>query len=467
MRRVLFAFSGLLILLILAGVLFRVYRQRQSYAVAVPKEASSVIRIHVDGLATDIIWNMLWHPSYYQRYRQDTSGDAKGVLRGSAGVRVPANVFLYQFADVPHAVFGMLPITDAEAFSAFVLDQEKWEYETEIMPRRLSSSYGLALHTADTVAFAFLWGGGKEQMKAIEVHLQDMLQQKQLTPLAKSRFSELKKQKGHINASGDRSLWMEFRQGEIVFSAGAEWDNKLPWEFPANNTGMLQVPASYWSQAQWDRWQWGNSGALNRDSLMRYIRGSSVVQWSGVTTQSDTVITYEYDDDFNPIETRTAVDQTVPMLYGTIPADAPGLISYLAGQGIVDTVSGQISRDVFPFFSVYLDRTDSAWLRISSVASAAEKRVDIPIRSDGKDSLYFYLNISDAIGQDVFPTAIAQLLAPFSALALQGSYPEGGSVIRGKLAMKEAYINSLMQLYPLLGRPLPEEPVGDMSPEYP
>lgn len=447
MRRILYVFSGLLVILLLTIILFRMYRQQQSYAVAVPRDAASVIRVHVDELVTDVIWNMLWHPA---SYRQETPDGAGRLRWNKVGVQVPANLFLYQFADVPWAIFGMLPITDAGAFGTFVGNPKPRENEAAASPRRFASSHGLAFYTADTVAFAFFRDSGGQPMKAVESHLRDMLRKKRFVPLSASRFAALKKENGHINVMGNRSLWAEFRRGEVVFSAGAAWDDTLPWQqVPAGNTGVLTLPGRYWSQAGWDTWPGGNKGVLSRDSLRHYIDGTTTLQWAGTAMQIDTVIGYEYDEDFNPIETRETVERIVPALYGTVTADTRGLLGYLASQGILDTISGQVNREVFPFFPLYVGKADTTRLLIGSTAVHG-KQIGAPIGRHPGDSLFLYLNIADAAGQAVFPQEVADLLAPFSAITLQG-HETDAMAIRGKVTMKEPAINSLIQLYPFFG----------------
>lgn len=468
MRRIFFVFIGLSILLLLGAVLFLAYRQRQSYAVTIPQEAASVIRINVDGLVTDILWNALWHPEYYKQHGRAGREEAGRILRGNTGLPVPANLFLYRFADMPSAVFGMLPITDMEEFQAFVRSYDGWAYDGGTMPGRLTLANTLALHTTDTVAFAFFWGGENGQLAAAERHLQDMLQGSQQVSLSASRFRELKNRKGHINALGDWPLRVDFQRGKIAFSTGAEWDGTLSWKLAEGNTGVLQLPLHYWSWAPSNIRQLGSNHVLRGDSLIRYMEGSMVIRWLGVTTQADTVITYDYDEDFNPIETQTTVDRIVPAVYATIPADARELAGYLADQGILDTVSGQVNREIFPLFPVHFNGGDDAQLLFSTVADAGKKQFPPPISSHGGDSLRLYLNIAEALGQDVFPAAVARYLAPFSALALKGGgHPADGSAIHGKLTMKEHAINSFVQLYQILGSKQPSAPTGEFGSEHP
>jgi|GEM_PF-3578132 len=442
MKRFLWITAAVLVLLTLATSLFFADRQRQSYAVQVPRDAVSVVKVQIDGLVADVLWDQLWGPSHVKRARK--RGETYRFLRTDIGLAIPANLFLYRFADQPHVLFGILRIKDVEELQAFI-HQRDWAYEAATPFSRVVSQHLVALHSADSIAFALSWEPG-EQLASVEERLRRLLQGDQQGPLAASRFRELKSRKGHLNAMGQYGIRLDFKRGEITFSTDVVGDaTEFPSQLKTGNTGFLQLPAWCWSLMP-PAWQSGGH-TVSRDSLMRYISGKTCVQWRGATTQPDTVINYAYDDDFNPVEVREAIDRSVPALFGAISSDAKHLAAYLAAQGILDADLARIKPEVFPLFSLYTYADADKRLFFSTVQDAEKRMAAVGKGSGGGDFLYGYLDIVSATQQGILPGRLQVLLAPLSTIEIQGvRKAEAEVVVHGRVTLPDESVNSLVQL---------------------
>src|SRR5690606_7635454 len=166
MKRFRWITAAVLVLLTLATSLFFADRQRQSYAVQVPRDAVSVVKVQIDGVVADVLWDQLWGPSHVKRARK--RGETYRLLRTGIGLAIPANLFLYQFADRPRVLFGVLRINDVGELQAFIRQQD-WAYEAATPFSRVVSQHLVALHSADSIAFALCWEPG-EQLAPVAEH---------------------------------------------------------------------------------------------------------------------------------------------------------------------------------------------------------------------------------------------------------------------------------------------------------
>jgi len=85
----------------------------------------------------------------------------------------------------------------------------------------------------------------------------------------------------------------------------------------------------------------------NIDTLMSYLKGQFVFEIDGVTAQQDTVITYEYDDNFEMVAQKTIQEQAVPSMSLKLTTSKKGVLPYLKQINWID------STNVFSKFPLY------------------------------------------------------------------------------------------------------------------
>src|SRR5690606_21428406 len=54
------------------------------------------------------------------------------------------------------------------------------------------------------------------------------------------------------------------------------------------------------------------------DSLLEHYQGNLIAEWKGTVKQQDTVISYDYDEDFTMHEREELVEKSVPEVYLSI-----------------------------------------------------------------------------------------------------------------------------------------------------
>lgn len=347
-------FSAVAIAILLCGIgcyAFVKYKQHRSYTTtSIPKNAASLIRIDVYRIYTSLL------PGYFGRKKRAGAPLFEGLV-------VPANIFLYTVKGrQPTTVFSSLELNDAVAFEASLKKQKNLIRDTGKMP-------GIEVWTSSdklwTIAFnqkqvAIAYAIKKEPVLDM---LTDILLNKNTITVSNSKFRTIKDQEGHIAyLSGGSNGVLECNKGNITASL--------------NISGMgADVPSSVQLQ-QFDNknvinmWLYGDlkpwlhqknfssdTIMLNGDSLLAsHPKGIEIALGQSVL-QKDSVVTYEYNDDFEKVPTVTVHETTVPGLFARAVTDPDLLKGYLQRQNIISRDSGLVNKKIFPLYQLYTAQT--------------------------------------------------------------------------------------------------------------
>ena len=156
--------------------------------------------------------------------------------------------------------------------------------------------------------------------------------------------------------------------------------------------------------------------------------------------QHDTVITYDYDDDFTMQERIELVEKPAPELYFSI-ATTDGLSDYLKAQGIL-TPQG-VSQDALPLYHVGVNQIDRGFLQLHTAQTPSALPKQGPATDD---VLYAHVNF-----EQIDSTMVSPLFIPYiqrlNQLEVTGRRSDGEHVtIRGTLFLRNPAIHSLVQL---------------------
>ena len=451
MRRLIFIIAAILLLIAAAGWSYLAYRQYRSYETLIPRAATSVIRIQVDALATDIAWNALWNSDYYRSSRDEGRAGFGTKAWNQMGIAIPANVFLYQInhaesAAFPDVFFGSLPLADSAAFVRWLGSRLGMEVRQDTLGTVALSGRAVILLKAHQALFALSPARAAKDLHLLAGVLDTLLLPRISVPVSKSRFSEIQHRDGHLCILGKHDAAIDFKKGAVSFSVRREMDPAVAVEEGAPHLADSNA-ASLWFQGPLtdllsDRQFHIGTHTLHGDSLLSHYRGRIVMEWRGTLIQEDTVIGYDYDENFDMVERREIVERRVPEIYLSLLADS-ALNRYLQEQGILNTTGDAINRDVFPLFQVGVGPLTGGYLQFHTAPNA-----DAPPGPDrgGHERFQLRVNFSKMNIQEIAPL-VAPFVQPFDRLEAYGQ-PTGGNEqhIHGKLLMKDQRINGLVQL---------------------
>jgi len=451
MKRALLIVSGFLLLTVAAFWSYSAYQQYRSYQTLIPKNATSVIRIDVDALIKDLAWNALWNPAYYWGEPKGESLRLDRKIGQEMGIAIPANLFLYQTEHPASAAdantyFGTVRLTDTAAFGRWLSDRLHMQVHEDTIGKVAFVDHALVVYDAERAFFALA-----PQKLRPDARLRNTLQalsaSKEWVPISDSRFVGIKRTDGHvIRLSTEGLVAVEFKKGEIGFSWEQEVSSSLASpktapDFPESNA------VSFWMQGILDEWLMGRQlrlgeHILHGDSLLRHCQSSLVMEWKGTVAQRDTIVSYDYDENFIMHEREEHVEKIVPELYLSVSA-GDGFTRYLQAQGIVDSNGQAVNREAIPLYQLATSIIGDGYLQFHT----AELPRQLPRQRDaGNDVLYLRIQFGN-IDPRTIPSGLARYLQVGDYLELTGrQLRENRVVLQGNLRMRDRRINSLAQL---------------------
>ena len=408
-----------------------------------------MVRIGVDALLVDVAWNALWNRTYYSGEQTEDPLEFSRNSWSQTGIIAPANVFLYQLdlsaQGVPTEVyFGSLPLTDSAEFAKWAHTQPVLHIQQDTLGTFLYSEYILAVYDANRVYLALSPQKNTSARSAIRKATHTLMASEQWTTVEESSFRDIRKLNGDLVSMGTQQTTIEFKNGQIRFSLV----HPLPHRSVAN-AGIPQFPASntasFWmaglpSFLAGKTFQLGPF-VLAGDSLLKYDRGNLMLEWKGTVMQQDTVISYDYDDNFEMQERKALIEKPAPEVYLSIAA-SNGLSDYLRAEGIL-TAQG-VSREVMPLYQIGVNHVNRNFLQLHTAPVSSA----IPKQGSATDD-FLYLRVRF---EQIDSTVVSPLLTPylqlFDTLEATGKRVDGaesGNTF-GTLFMCNTRINSLVQL---------------------
>ncbi|MGV3762904.1 hypothetical protein [Parapedobacter sp.] len=451
-KRLLFAALGFILLAAATCWGYWSYRQYRAGQTPIPRNATSVVRVHVDGLIRDIAWNALWNGAA----DRDTMAQAPAEFSLKAwkqlGIRIPANIFLYQVehalaSQFPSVHFGSLVVDDSTAFTKWLREKLGMEISSSKHGTIARSARALVVVQSTRALFALSPTVPRADLTALTEILANVLQQQGgQVAVSKSDFSEIIYDSGQVSGSGTHRFSIDFRKGSIAFNGSFETDylpdrqEKTP-HFADSNAVSLWIqerPAAFISGRQWDF----GGYTLHGDRLLGYSKGPIIMEWKGTVTQQDTIVEFEYDDNFELVEIQRVVNKSVPEIYCSVLART-GLTDYLQAQGVLDTSTHTINRNALPLFRLGVSTLPSGYVQFHT----ARGPHPLPTPSNRSNEL-LYLRVNfDRLTQPGLPAGLAPYLQTMDLLELSGKPVTANKVgVHGTLYMKDGRRHSLIQL---------------------
>jgi hypothetical protein len=439
--------AWIFLLLLFFLTLFFWYRNDSSYQKALPANTSWAVKIQVDGLLKDLALNALAHPSYYLAQRsKDATSHEKEVLK--RGFNIPANVFAFGVKGQPNAIFTRLALADSSHFKAFIAQHLKVNAFTQNQNYTLGLSENQQIQVLfnDTLAVLAYFIKNPAQELVEQVFYEDQFLQKRDPLLAR-----LKASKSHLTLIQDqKNIAFHFDGGQIKMQGSlpmpADWQvpekiNTPPFDPESALTfyfmGKVKKAADLHAFLPKIRAQ------MEADSLLGHLKGGITVQAKKPVVQQDSVITYEYDDNFEKVAVPTVQERKVPGLAIVLQGDAPKMLQYL--ESVQALQGAKLNREVSPFLDlgVFSPTAEKVVLSNSTFSNA---------QIQGTTYHFAQLEI-DFQQLETYQLPVFHFpLGNFDKLTVKAS--KKGEVIQlyGSLGFLDTEINALTQLKGLFGR---------------
>ncbi|RAJ17781.1 hypothetical protein [Olleya aquimaris] len=421
---------------------FLMYRNYASYQDVIHENADHIIKVKVDGLIQTIVFNAISNPSFYNR--TSTEKDSlKTDKKTGKGFSIPANLFVYTIKNKPSTTFfTSLKLTDSSNFTNHLMSDFKIE--------NFETSKGITIATTNDhnflIAFndkqcVMAYNPSKENIN--EVFSELLIDNKTLSK-SDEKWSKIKDANSHINyVTKNNNLHLDFNSGNISITGNLELPVFL--NVPRTYTGVqfskdasATLNLNVFSTLQYVSFDFEGT-EIKVDSLNDYYNGHIALEIAQTTTQIDSIISYTYNDDFEKVETKSAVKKEVPEINVQLSSKGSKLYKYLERASIIK--QGMLNKELFPLYQFKIDTTTTSLL-----ASTNIHKPEVFIETENTNVLELNIDFKKLKQQNHFPM-LNSYLEQLLTLKTIGTFNKDETLqIEGKVQFANKDINALVQL---------------------
>ena len=321
---------GLILVLVLIGQLYLMVRQSNAGKQLVHPDSKSILRVNVDKLLLEMGKNALLNRREYQR-----TDSAERIPLWRAGVSIPANVYFFLTPADSSVFYTLLTLKDKERF---------WRYIRHYMDGEIVELDNGLWGLDDGVGrFSFV-GNDSHILMSFAVNKRDRITDMAallsstdwiaVQSLDMAPLSDSKAELSYYNLSNENFWQADFSNGEVEIAGRMVSDGWLLSDNPEARSMDSDNVLNVWLHADirpalLQHREFFAQHAVDIDSIQPFIGNYWELQWKPNTIiQQDTVISYEYDDNFEMTELETVRDTPVPDIRFAVKA-SPHLMPYL------------------------------------------------------------------------------------------------------------------------------------------
>jgi hypothetical protein len=400
MKKVLIAATSLIVLLLLAVYSLLQYRQYSSYENRIHQDASLIFKINIDEIVK-------------KRGLSSIKSDSRGFA-------VPANIFIYTVNNKSaNTFFCSLPVTDTAELRQYLKRTFKVDH-------------------FKATGQGTVWGNSSDQRLKIAYNSQSLavsysLEKENVNDI----LNQLLTEKSYLAASDPRIERMKQQDAPLIYdfktySGQASLTDQallLKGSFPLED---LHVPDQSYCPGSLTKGlsinAWLNADLkglfrkdihfknylLEKDTLLKYYKGYAAIESGDPVNQYQSVIIYEYNDEFEKIERIRQKEVKVPEITLSLKGNAPALVNYLQKQSIISP-DEQLNKELFPLYEVY-SNNNAGLLQLTT----SEERLLPHGQTTSPYFLFAAIDFNKIRKQNQFPL-INSYIKYFSKLELKGT----------------------------------------------
>ncbi len=334
-------------------------------------DADWVLKINVHTIKETVVLDALTSPGFYYDQISFSSGEEEKDSLADNGIDfTPFNLVLYTVPTVKNTAFGTFEIDASEDFEIFI----GRELASRNIPIEHNAEHGYRWAVAKKQKTVLAWNQAKLIIamspeiiqENLAVIFKDILtDDKTIQDTSHPLVQTLSDIDDHIALiAGDSRININFEDGEALIDGNilTRHTNRFSPEVTveAMDEASFQVhfDANFQEQANkkdvqqlLGSFSFFEKNNLDVSEILDRTNGFFSLAVKGTTVQTDTVVTYEYDDNFEKIAKKTAQEKIVPKLHLNIGAANESLQSYLQERG---AVTNQKVFEPFPLYQLYV-----------------------------------------------------------------------------------------------------------------
>lgn len=435
---------------------YKYFNTTSSLLGKIPPNAEQVAKVSLFKIKETLVLDALSSPSFY--YKQISFKGKKKEKDTSIEKGIDLQPFSQPFYTLPEHTntwFTVLPIANEKDFNAYIKSYTKEKNATiETLEAyqwvRLEKNKVVCAWTNEALIIAFT-------LKANDAFLhtafhQALIQKELITDKTHPIIKELSEDENHLLfKQGKDKISLNFTDGAIILDGLWTTEGNLQFKkgqqipAPENSSFSFFMDANLqhkenrdWIGTQLSKMLFLSKANIEVDSLLHYSTGVITLAVDGTTTQQDTVVTYEYDDNFEKVAVKKVQEKEVPQITLHLQTKESGLKQYLQSVKAVDL---QDNFAAFPFYTLSVSETENQlqWSNALSKVSMQNRTMDGFMEAN--------INI-EKLPLSLISTKAEKLSHILSSLEVKGVQENDTTLnISAKIQAKEADINSASQLF--------------------
>ena len=370
------------IVLIIISILFTVgyfrYNPTVNLINTIPVYADVVVRVNLREIEYNMMKDAVKHPFFYFESTK-SSGNTKNRLSLFDEVVIPADIFFYtNYSNLKNTwVSSVIEIKDKASLRSF-FKQEKLIGKREGNIEYFTDKNKLYFISNDELRVLFSFG----EITKIKEKINFVINNKAYLIEEDNVLCKLKNSNELIVISTKKEDFFELGiDDESLLLKGKLSKNNnlfLPYKVIEKRNSLVSISGNINSNLLFgliekqQKNKFKNLTNLSLDSIHNHWNGNFDIELKFFRTINDTVVTYEYDDDFNKVEKTTIQKNITPDI--NIKLGGTTLFDYLDSKDAIKSVDGENLLVINPFFKTYAGESENNVILFSKNINAVSSK---------------------------------------------------------------------------------------------
>ncbi len=370
-KKLVYTFVGIGILLVLIYLLR--YKQALIFENRIPSSATAVVNINVRQLEHHILVDFLTHPTTYLKSDTIKESIKKQKFSLTKGVQIPKNIlFFTNNTSFNYTWFSSIfEVNDSDELSKYLIAKKfkKRTFENSVI---YSKSHFVFVLKNNKLIMALKPNKKRDIVEVIQTIFNETDFLSETSPLLKSvngntsdicfatiknDFIEANFKKGILEIQGkinpDFDLFIATMQPEFTQKSLAFISGKINKKNVLFQNGFKKINQSKFNKIT----------HLSLDSIIDRWSGVFSFDLKSIKSKTDTIITYNYDDDFNKVEIKSTQKLIIPELEIELKSEKDStLYDYFLKKNVIQVIEGDMFFVAFPLYKLYAHHTKNSVL---------------------------------------------------------------------------------------------------------
>ncbi|MCT4699975.1 hypothetical protein [Tenacibaculum haliotis] len=387
-------------ILIILGIVFTVgyfrYNPTVNITNTIPAYADAVIRVNLREIEYNILKDVVRHPFLYFKSNEKTTKNQekpKNKISLFDAIEIPADVFFYtnerNLKDT--WVSSALKLKSKNNLQAFFKQEKivKKNTQQKVVYFTYKQRIFFIINNEVRLLFSF------KKIKNIADKLSFISQEKGCLSTSDKIIDNIKKSTNIIAIATSKGVFFELGiNGKTVVVNGelAEKNSLfLPYKAKSSATSLVQASGKinkhflfdFLGEKQKDNLK--KLTTLSLDSIRNKWNGEFDLDLASFINKKDTIVTYEYDDDFNKVAKTTIQENVIPK--GSFRIGGATFSEYLYSKEAIKNIETDSLLVLNPFFKTYVSKQKNSLFLYST-----KDKITSNFKQDEKHKFSFFFN---------------------------------------------------------------------------